>query len=426
MDESPRRSVLRTGGTLLAGGLTVGLGGCLQTDGPGTPTDDDGDDSDDTDAGSIPGYADWLPAPAELGEDHYRFVVVDAASLAGQRDGLAGTRFEGVFDVAAQYGRISFADLSMAINVGHAQVLVGDVSDFRSSLSEQAEVTETYHGYTIYDHSAAVTDGTAVLPLNAEMGDMDGPKAAIDAKRGAIDRYTDASEDCRTLVAELGAAPLAIGRTKSGGSGSEGLVAAGANWSIDGDRATLAAPLVFESGDAVPVEAVRRAVADRGFYENARSTGVTATGRVATVEATFATADVTAVLPPSVSGDRQRDVPQVSFTWEYEARGDGVGVVTVSHHGGDAVEASELFVRGVGFVGADSIPDTDAGELDVVTADSQWPATNTATESGGNPAVAAGDRVRIGVASDFEIVLVWEPEDGDTSATLSEDTGPDA
>jgi hypothetical protein len=57
MDESPRRRVLRTGGTLLAGGLAVGLGGCLQNDGTGTPTDD-GDGGDD-----LPAYTDWLPVP---------------------------------------------------------------------------------------------------------------------------------------------------------------------------------------------------------------------------------------------------------------------------------------------------------------------------------------------------------------------------
>jgi len=425
MDESPRRRVLRTGGTLLAGGLTMGLGGCLQTDGTDTPTDD-GDGGDDTDAGSVPEYADWLPEPGELGADHYRFVVIDAAAVAGQRDALAGTRFETVFSVPAQYGQISFTDLSMTVQAGHAQVLVGDLSDFRSSLSEQAEVTETYHGYTFYDDAAAVTDGTAVLPWNSEMGDVDGLKAAIDAKRGAIDRYTDASDDCRTLVAELGAAPLVIGQTKSDDSDLEGLVAAGANWSVDGDRATLAAPLVFENDDAVPIDEIRTAVADRGFYEGAKSTDVAATGRVATVDATFATADVTAVLPPSVSGSQQREVPQISFSWEYESRGDGVGVVTVSHDGGDTATATELVFRGTGFVEASAIPDTDASELGVVASDSRWPAANASGENGEDPAVVAGNVARIGVASDFEIALVWEPEDGDTSATLSEETGPDA
>jgi hypothetical protein len=55
-----------------------------------------------------------------------------------------------------------------------------------------------------------------------------------------------------------------------------------------------------------------------------------------------------------------------------------------------------------------------------------WTATNATGAVGDTSAVVGGNTEYIQAASDFEFSLVWEPQEGDTSATLSEKSGPDA
>jgi len=106
-------------------------------------------------------------------------------------------------------------------------------------------------------------------------------------------------------------------------------------------------------------------------------------------------------------GDQaQQATPQASFSWEYE--GGATETLTVTHDGGDSIEAQELFVR---------------GDFDYATSSAAW--TNWSTLSPSSE-VTAGNSINPNAGSQYELRVVYEPVEGDTSATLSEDSGPDA
>jgi hypothetical protein len=435
MNDTPRRRVLRTGGTLLAGGLTVGLGGCLQSDGTDTPTDD-GDDGDDGGGGgdaSVPAFADWLPAPAALGTDHYEFTAADPGAIYDHESAVQGSAFGGLTRATEQLDGITLSDLSGLYLIDGGMVLTGDIDAdaFRSFLSANGYTEgQSYHGYTFYTGgpggTAAVSSDTAIRA--GTLGDAEGKiEAIIDAKQGAADRYADANPDCRTLLSRLGSGAVAGGRTHAAAAFLDGVVADGFRWRLDGSTASFTGTFVFESQSAVDTAAVERLVADNAVFDPLSSPSVSAAGRTAVVEGTADTGSVSRLGPRyGSSGDGTDRPPQVAVSFDYESLGDGVGVMTVSHDGGDSVKASELVFRGSGFVDADSIPETAAGDLDVTESGGQWPTANADGEIGGGAAVVAGNQARLGVTSDAEISLVWESEDSDTSATLASYQGPDA
>jgi hypothetical protein len=45
---------------------------------------------------------------------------------------------------------------------------------------------------------------------------------------------------------------------------------------------------------------------------------------------------------------------------------------------------------------------------------------------GDESAVAAGDNINVQADSDYDVRVVWQPGSGDQSATLGQDSGPDA
>ncbi|WP_299264929.1 type IV pilin N-terminal domain-containing protein [Halorientalis sp.] len=124
-------------------------------------------------------------------------------------------------------------------------------------------------------------------------------------------------------------------------------------------------------------------------------------------------------------GGSQQQTPQASFSWDYEDVGDDdtEGIATVSHDGGDSIKVSELKFRGSGFLGG---APSGYGTGGVESAGETWTAQNASGSIGDTSAVVGGNTESITASSDYDISLVWEPEEGDTSATLSEQTGPDA
>ena len=438
MDESPRRRVLRTGGALLAGGLTAGLGGCLQSDGTGTPTDE-GDDTDDTDedgdgSGPVPAFADWMPAPAAMGTDHYEFTAVDPGAIFDNESAVQGSAFGSLTGATRQLDGITLSDLSGLYLFGGGMVLTGDIdaAAFRSFLSANGYAEgRTYQGYTFYTGgpggTAAVSSDTAIRAGSS--GDAaTRVEAIVDAKRGATDRYVDANADCRTLLSRLGSGAVAGGRTHEEASFLDGVVADGFRWRLDGTTASFNGAFVFESQSAVDTAAAENVVSEKSVFDPLNSPSVSQAGRTAVVEGTADTGSVSRLGPQygaaGGSGGGSDRPPQVSIAWEYESRGDGVGVLTATHTGGDSVRASQLSFRGSGFQPASAIPETAAGDLDVTESGGRWPAANASGNIDGNAAVVAGDQARLGVTSDFEISVVWESEDGDTSATLAAYEGP--
>jgi len=141
--------------------------------------------------------------------------------------------------------------------------------------------------------------------------------------------------------------------------------------------------------------------------------------------------------------------PQASFSFEYEQVDENAntnwGVTTISHDGGDTIADNEIYVRGSGFnqsgtdVGVDvsgySPDDTstyddnlkgyvneEAGvEIDMVSA-GLW----NGTKSGDDSAIVSGDFVYVYAASDYELDVVYQSQEGQSSSTLQEDEGPDA
>ncbi|AQL41759.1 hypothetical protein BV210_03065 [Halorientalis sp. IM1011] len=137
-------------------------------------------------------------------------------------------------------------------------------------------------------------------------------------------------------------------------------------------------------------------------------------------------------------GGSQQQTPQASFSWDYEKHDvspdndTDVGVVTISHDSGDSIVASELYIRGSNFANPSHIdnssPDGFSGPIPIAsnTSEKQWPDSQASGAKGDNSAVVGGDTLNVGVQSSFDLDLVWQPAEGDTSATLSEESGPDA
>lgn len=111
-------------------------------------------------------------------------------------------------------------------------------------------------------------------------------------------------------------------------------------------------------------------------------------------------------LTAGVGGDTP-STPAAQLDFAYD---DAEGTVTITHDGGDHLEADRLYVRGEGFADADGAD---------MTAPGQWAGT-----IGEDGVVSAGDHVVVGVESDFVTSVVWEGEDA--SATLGMDAGPEA
>ncbi|AQL41761.1 hypothetical protein BV210_03075 [Halorientalis sp. IM1011] len=129
-------------------------------------------------------------------------------------------------------------------------------------------------------------------------------------------------------------------------------------------------------------------------------------------------------------GGSQQQTPQASFSWDYNNVTDSdktEGVVEVGHNSGDSIRHNELIFRGSGFTNPFTTAGTNGTEYPQISGSgSEWNAANASGSKGDTTAVVGGDTITIGASSDFEMSLVWEPQEGDTSATLSEETGPDA
>ena len=119
--------------------------------------------------------------------------------------------------------------------------------------------------------------------------------------------------------------------------------------------------------------------------------------------------------------------PQASFSFEYEDFNGTAGYVTVSHDGGDTVRYNEVFIRGSGITTvqdpSNEIPGSSTGAPGNITAAGNWDANAT---SGDDSSVVSGDRVYVGAFSDYEIDVVYQSQEGQSSSTLSSDEGPDA
>jgi len=116
--------------------------------------------------------------------------------------------------------------------------------------------------------------------------------------------------------------------------------------------------------------------------------------------------------------------PQASFTFEYT---DDENLLTITHDGGDAVIATNLYFRGQ--INQPSGAFAISDKTWKAVADSGGSNSAVATASGSvdsESAVSAGDYAEVKVDADSKMRVVYQGSNSETSATLSTWEGPDA
>lgn len=116
------------------------------------------------------------------------------------------------------------------------------------------------------------------------------------------------------------------------------------------------------------------------------------------------------------------DLVLVGHGWDfdYEATGDGQGLLTVTNHG-ESARADSITLHGTGFADVAGADQTEPGP---------WRGEATGTLDG-ESAIARGDSVTVGVTSDCEISIVLESPGGGYTQRLGQyecgsDAGDDA
>ncbi|QPV63896.1 type IV pilin N-terminal domain-containing protein [Halosimplex litoreum] len=165
-------------------------------------------------------------------------------------------------------------------------------------------------------------------------------------------------------------------------------------------------------------------------------------GVILMVAITVILAAVIASFVLGLGNQAQQGAPTATIGFDYEqvnewSDQDNVGVLTVSHDGGDSVSDDELYIRGSNFfdlyedAGTVSTwrgwlkENASASSIDHMNASVENGIWN-GTASGDDSAVVSGDRAYVSVNSTYDISVVYQAQEGDTSSTLNEQEGPDA
>jgi hypothetical protein len=444
-----RRRVLELGGAVLA---TVPLAGCPggetgtdpaeeapPSDGgtasttarTGTPPDST--TATGTSAGGRPatdtaGATEWLPAPSAVEfvpEAGYAFRAVAPAQLVELSDALGDGATDRLTREVPNPGIETLADATLLLQFARSAVAYEADFDRATVESEFEELgfsaVDTYQGFTLVaageTRVGAVSDEAVVTVgrFSSEETTDKRPatEAVIDAKTGNGERYADAIPDCGTLVDALGAAHVVQGRTHEAGATFEGAVGEGVSTHVGPEDSRVRASVVF--AEAADESAVAEWASGAETFDG-REPATRVDGRVVTAEAAVPSGDLggfPSEFPgPPIATDTP-SVPRVEFGFEYAPGENGQGTLAITHNGGDAVAADQLFVRGSGFADVESVDQTAAGP---------W----KGTASGDDDSVIAGDEVTVGVASDYQVRVVWEADDAQALAILGGDQGPDA
>ncbi|WP_415381455.1 type IV pilin [Halosimplex sp. TS25] len=118
-------------------------------------------------------------------------------------------------------------------------------------------------------------------------------------------------------------------------------------------------------------------------------------------------------------GPSNDPTPTATIGMDYEEMDTDEGVLTLSHESGETIAAGNLYVRGSGTLTSSPswtpAPDTiNTGSWsDISSYDS-------------DSEIKSGNELTVGVTSSYELSVVWESSEGDTSSTLNEQSGPDA
>ncbi|WP_424019033.1 hypothetical protein ACOZ4N_06060 [Halorientalis pallida] len=398
-----RRALLRSGAAVTGTGLLSALAGCqgMLSDGStATPSGDGGTGAPLTYAPEGSTFVATADLDGLRSDDAFRSAVDDLlgsipdtpASLSAALDLVRGST--GLDPRAAsrlvvyggmnRYGTVVRADWSTDDVV--AGVIGGSARE------------RTYGGRTLYLPDSDDT-GAVVASLDGgryALGGLGAVRDAIDVERGETDpvggTVRTQYEATRDALVRFGATvPSAVRVTPSGEALSNVTAAHG---SITGGESSQLRVNAATAGGTNSVASTLRARIDEIGADIAANPQVDANrvlGEV--VDATTVETDGSTVA-----------VPLASFSFDYD---EATQVGTISHDGGDAIPASNLYIRGTGFT------DTEGAEL---VGPGTWP-------SGSDGRVEAGDQVTVGLQSGATIRIVFEGDEN--TATLASFTGPD-
>jgi len=447
-----RRNVLKTGGATLAAlsGISgcLGLGGETATDQPDESGSDGGGDGGGDDGGestptatptatpvaSRPATAaadltKWMPDPKAVEQTDssgYAFFGMAPKALGAFEGDLGSGALEQQDEQVPISGVGTLGDQTAVYRFARSvSVIVGgfDRTAVEDGLREFGfETGEARHGFRVMTHpnprAAAVRDGMLVLASRVSSEDTTDKQPlverVVDARTDNGERYVDAVPQCSRLLDAIGSAHVFQGRTHGTGKTFEQGLGEGIGYHVAADQTRARAAALFTEGNAD-----RTAMADWAGDAEAlfgADPTVRADGQVVTATTLVPTGDVTEfaeTFPGPAIESESPGAPQVSFAFDYESTGDGVGRLTITHEGGDTVARDALFLRGNGFATVDGADQTEPGP---------WQGSASSDGDG----VVAGDSVTVGVTSEYVLNVVWEPSDGDSSATLAVNEGPDA
>lgn len=359
----------------------------------------------------------WLVSPDTLGRNHYAFSTIQPSTIMEHKSALA-EEMRSNFETQMQLDGVdTVGSLDALHRIANAILVLAGPFDrypLTSQLSEAGfEETGSHGEYTLYSSGTsqtfAVSDSRFVQAstrnTDIEVDAETAVTSTLDAYSGAGDRYQNVNDDCAQLQSALGAGDIVIGRTNKSTQSVESAVAEGARWRVEGDQTDIATTIVYPEADVADESAVQSWASEgKPFGETTPS--VAADGRTVTASAKVPTSDVVGFdVGWKVTGGRQTS-PTASFEWSYDPQ---TGTMTLTHDGGDSIEASKLAVEGDGFADREGADQTSAGT---------W--QGSTTEDG---LVAAGNQVVVGVTSDYVLELVFH---GDQTVTLARAEGPDA
>jgi flagellin-like protein len=140
-------------------------------------------------------------------------------------------------------------------------------------------------------------------------------------------------------------------------------------------------------------------------------------------------------------GDQvQSSAPNANFQFEYDGGGDGIDggsgtfsdanedIITITHNGGQDIEASNVIVRIGGTTAYESNAIvTSSTEFDDPpssrSATADWPTGASATLSTGS-SQSIGESADSGISAGDDVLVIWQSPSGDSSNTIGSSTVP--
>jgi flagellin-like protein len=147
-------------------------------------------------------------------------------------------------------------------------------------------------------------------------------------------------------------------------------------------------------------------------------------GVILMVAITVILAAVIASFVLGLGQDAGDNSPSASFDIEYDESGPGLeyasgwttstgidGNISVTHQSGATIPDTNLYIKG------SSLEANESGE---------WYQQFGNSSNAGGSDVTSGDSITVGANDDYELRVVWQPPEEDTSSTLQTSEGPEA